>query len=606
MPISFRASLTLLATLVFPLPAVAALYTVGHTTDCSHSQLSTALAAAVADAGSGPHQIRLAVLEQAVDNLLLVNPVRDIEITGGFTACGNATPTATFPTTLRATPGNTRVMQIQNAVGNPRRAVTLRNVAIRDGNLATGEGGGLHITGPMTVNLERGTVVEENSASNGGGIHLSSTGPTLDQYAQLNMAYGAIVRNNRADTLVAQGYGGGIHCLRGCTVHAWHGEISGNFAFRSGGGVALRSGSASMLIDPSPGAGQQVFIVGNAAGHASSGQASYGGGIFINEGSLSARIFGDDPTADYSVRITGNIADMGGAIGAIGPTALPYRNISLDGPLVAGNSARERGGALYALNGVVWHIDHSRIGDCIVAGTVRKPCSYFFGNSRTGPSSGAGGAVGYFTNDAGALAGIANISRTLFENNSDDHGVSAVFEVLQDQRLNIRRSVFTGNIAGGSGGERTLIGGTGSNVDFFYNSVLHNQVGGVFYMHGGVLRPQGSVFWAPGRELIYAYAGAAVALPAVAPCIVTHSTAGLPAATYWQVDPALDARFAPRGRSPALDHCTGASDAGNDLYGRAPQHDVASVPDRLGSIDLGAVEQRDIVLYSGFGNRPGN
>lgn len=606
MPTATRTSLAGLVCLCITAPAAATLYTVGSSADCSHSQLSAALAAAAADSSTGPHEIRLAVSELVADNLALANPVRDIEITGGYQSCSHGHALGTSSTVLQVNVANARVLQLHNDIENARRNVTLRRVVMRGGNLATAEGGGLLVSGALTAVLAYRTVVENNSASNGGGVHLTSTGTLLAQFAQLSMSHGSIVRNNRADTMLAQGYGGGIHCLRGCAVHPWHGEITGNFARRAGGGVALRNASSTMLVDPSPELDQYVLIADNSAGFPGAADNSVGGGIFVNEGTVSMHIWGPDSSTDFSVRLIGNVADLGGAIGALGPTSMPYRTVALNGALVVDNSARLRGGALYSRNGLVWYIDHDRVGDCPLAPGVRKPCSYFAGNASTNVITSAGGGVGYFANDVGSIPGITNITRTLFEDNADRHGLSAVIEAVHGQHLNIRRSVFVGNLAGAASGDRALFGGTDTRIDFLYNTVLDNAVGGLFYMHGGELRPLGSILWAPGRDLVYAYNDAQVLIPAVTPCLVTHTTTGLPTRPYWLAEPALDARFAPRGGSPALDHCANTGDVVNDLYGRSQLKDIPPVPDRFGYTDLGAVEQPDILMYNGFGNRPGN
>lgn len=586
--------------------AQATTYSVGPGAGCSHSQFSTALAAAVADASPGPHLVKLSSGEQVVNNYTIVNPAQDISITGGFQQCTDSEPPAGAVTTVRANAPNTRVMHIQNDTTRPRRSVNLRRLVIRGGNLSTAEGGGLRIDGTVTVTLADGVIVEQNSAANGGGIFVSSVTTPIELNARLNLSHGVIVRDNQASAMLTQGYGGGIDCRQGCTMHAWHAEITGNFARLGGGGIAVRDASSYLLMDPSPNVNQTVLIAENSAGFPADG-GGLGGGIYAEHASMRTKLFGNDTSVNFGVRLIGNSAGFGGAIAAVGPPSGAHHNIHLTGTLVLDNSARQRGGALYGRNSVHWYVDHDRVGDCPISPGVRKPCSWFAGNTSTSTTAGAGGGVAFLTAEAGSQAGTASFQRTLFEDNADSFGLSAVIEATSGFRLSIARSVFLDNRAGAISGERVLIGSSGGIIDFHYNTVLDNQVGGLFYMNGGELRPQGSIFWAPGTQLLYAFGGAGMAF--TTSCLVTHTTSGLPpaaAAAAWQLAPRLDARWVPRGGSPAIDHCSNTVAPGTDLYGRESLLDIASVDNRYGHTDLGAVEHADILMYNGFGARPGN
>lgn len=602
-----RTALAFLASTCVSSSALATIYSVGAGTDCSHSQFSSALTAAMTDSSPGPHQIKLETGERVVNNHALSNPVRDLVISGGWARCSDPAPTPGAVTTLRANSANSRVLHLQNAVSNERRGVTFNQVLIKGGHLSTAEGGGLRVDGPLTVTLAKGVVVEQNTAANGGGIHLSSAGTADHQFAQLHLMQGAIVRDNHANTLVTQGYGGGIDCRVGCTVHPWHAEITSNFARLAGGGVALRGPGTRLLSDPAPAHNQWVLIADNVAGLPTDVSGGFGGGIFSDQGDIASQMFAADSNDGYSIHLIGNTANFGGAIAVLGPASGTFRTVNLKGPLVLDNSARQRGGAFYGRNGVTWTIDHDSVGDCRVSSGVRKPCSYLAGNSSTSSTAGAGGAVAYLTVDSGAQPGTATFLRTLFEGNSDAFGMAAVIEAVNGYRLDIRRSVFIDNHAGATSGDRVLIGSTNANIDFHYNTVLDNQVAGLFYMNGGALRPQGSIWWAPGVDLWYPHSGAHMSFVTV--CLVTHTVDGLPAAPAmgaWQVDPRIDGRWAPRGGSPAIDHCGISVDPGADLYGRTVMHNVGSMGERIGIVDLGAVEQTDILMYAGFGNRPGN
>src|SRR5690606_32376230 len=118
-----------------------------------------------------------------------------------------------------------------------------------------------------------------------------------------------------------------------------------------------------------------------------------------------------------------------------------------------------------------------------------------------------------------------------------------------------------------------------------------------FHMDGGMLRTQGSILWSPGVDVWTPLAGATMESNG---CVIAHATA--PGAIL--LDPQLDAAFAPKGGSPALDYCDDdAVTAGLDAHRAAPGYDVAGVDQVWGNNDLGAIENRDILFANGYGNR---
>ena len=126
--------------------------------------------------------------------------------------------------------------------------------------------------------------------------------------------------------------------------------------------------------------------------------------------------------------------------------------------------------------------------------------------------------------------------------------------------------------------------------------MLANDVDTLVYMNGGLLRTQGSIMWAPGSDVWTATAGATMESNA---CLIAHQA--IPGATV--TDPRLGFDFTPPGSSPAIDFCDNDDvTAGLDVYRQAPGHDAGGVVAVWGNNDLGAVENRDILFFDGFGN----
>lgn len=588
--------------------AQATIYAVGIGTGCTHSTMAGALTAAAADASPGPHQIKVVTGTRFVSNLEIDNPAQDIVIIGGHASCTAAAPTEDARTILNSeNVAGRRLLQVANNNSNPRREVILRRLTLTGGLNPPGLafGGGLLITGRATVLLRDDTRIEGNAASSGGGVALVNLTSDPDQFSILFLQTDSRIEDNQATGAGTAGNGGGIYALGGARVELWDGSVGLNTARRAGGGVSLGDSIARLEVNPFLGA-ELVTIHNNTAGQSVFNAAEgFGGGIHSAGGRVTVTSIGAD--AAYGLWMFNNEANYGGAIHMTGTDAGARAVASITNAFVFNNTAVDRGGALYSLNGVQWTINHNRTGDCATLG-VRAPCSQFMGNQANRTSgNGVGAGVVYLTADPGSQGAIATFERTLFSGNADPTGLAAVAEATTGNRLNFRRSVFRNNSAGGPGTQKTLIGSTGSDMDFYYNTVLANSVDAFFYMSGGVLRPQGSVWWAPGTTLWIPTGGATMAFTTV--CLVTHTTVGLgsgPTASAWVADPRLNSRFVPRASSSAIDHCSESLDPGTDLYGRTTRVDVPGVANRIGIADLGAVEQDDVVFGNSFGSRPGN
>lgn len=585
-------------------------WTVGSDGACTHTNVQAALDTAVAAPG-GPHRLQLVEGMILLPGMLeIINPAADLVIEGGYANCSAEEPGEGTDTVLNQNVPDNRVLYISNAVANPRRTVTLRNVRLLGGDPVLADtlgGGGALVLARATLALERGAHVVGNVAANGGGVSLySSSGAGR---AELIVRDGAKLTSNDAEGTGSAGNGGAVYATGASTVRIVNGTINSNFARRAGGGVALDSSGAVLEVRPPADADVDAPIqfLGNIAGAT---PFVFGEGLGGAIYSRSGRVDISAPNVEQlTTSLVSNEANYGGAIhveNSADPGA-PATFVDLRNTYVGANIAHGKGGAFFSRNRVEWRISHSTSGGSCVRFDARVPCSIVAGNRADNdnePGTPGGGAA-YALNDPGALGSWFQFDRTQFRANSDPNGQVAVAVALNQSVLSFRRSVFVDNQAGSGGVFGVLLANAATvDTDFAYNTVLANDVDTLFFINGGEFLTQGSIVWAPGVPVWNGIAGATMVHRE---CLIAHSDDGLPEGVT-VVEPDLDARYAPRGGSPAIDHCDekGGVAPGIDLYGDDPGYDVAGVAEIFDTHDLGAVENRDILFFGGFGERFAN
>ena len=206
--------------------------------------------------------------------------------------------------------------------------LTLDHVAVT-GNQASGNGGGLWVTGGEYSLTIRDSAISGNTANNqGGGVYLyDSGGPILIQRTTIS--------NNRATI----GSGGGIY-LYGPDddVTIEDSTISGNTAGTAGGGIYLYDTD-----------GGTVTLRGTTI---SGNDASYGGGLLAKSM--------EEPVVIQSSTISGNRATAGSG-GGIYLYSF-YNSFTIEHSTIAGNSATGSGGGISTQTGPVT-IDHTIVAD---------------------------------------------------------------------------------------------------------------------------------------------------------------------------------------------------------------------------------------------------
>ena len=282
-------------------------FTVGTTGGCSHANLQTAVN--TAQANPGPDTIRVNS-EIFTAQEVSINTAQELNIIGGYANCSAGDPTPNSRATLDGTGGNPRsVMRILISTGG---LVRLINLNIRKGDLtASGtEGGGIYFEGNGRLGITE-SAIANSVAGYGAGLYLRGTGD------EASVEFGTKV------------------------------TVSGNTAWRSGGGVYADQVKFSML-----GANSGIFL-NEAQG---SGDSGYGGGLVLlsKERNAYAYIGGG---LGSTGSIFNNTARYGGGVAIVGDdgdgttqtlSELQVASAAATPPAgIRNNKASVQGGGLY-------------------------------------------------------------------------------------------------------------------------------------------------------------------------------------------------------------------------------------------------------------------
>lgn len=605
---------------LFPiLSAQATIYRVGAGADCTHPNLAAALTAAVADASPGPHEIRLVAGGHNVINQSIDNPAQDLRLRGGFPNCAATSPGIGMRSGLNAgTVSGRRVLRLFNNVANPRRTIRLERLSLTGGNNPAADaslgGGAILAIGRLDVHLIDDTRIEGNIAQSGGGISLLSLTSNVDQFTRLYLRGGSSICNNQATGGGLGGNGGGINNIGGAWVTIWNGTICDNQARRHGGGVHLASNLSFLRFDIAADWERAEFRnnLAGTAGYATN--TGFGGAVFSAQGPIQYTS-SLTPAGVRSLIFAENTANFGGAIHVQGGsdagdsfTSVELRNVELHQ-----NLARARGGAIYLSDAVDMRMYVWGAGPCDGTFPSIQACVDVWRNTaeNAGASSSiGGGGAAFLAHDpsSGASRPALRVAGARFDANEDPNGTAAAIDARGNASVRILRSLFLNNLAGGNPSFRALIESR-NNVLLGYSTVLSNAVSHLFWLDNSEIEVTGSILYAPGVQLL---AGITPSIE-TGNCLLAHTTTGIPATGVQVGNPMLEAHngYAPKPRSRAVDACAaGVGDnffsAAHDAYRLPVPHTIASVPNLAGSFDLGAVEQRDVLFYGGFGTRPNN
>jgi len=350
---------------------------------------------------------------------------------------------------------------------------------------APGNGGALHLTGPIDADVIGG-VYSGNVAAAEGGALWNGAGTML--------VSGVLLERNIANGAAADQGGGAIYNLSGTldinTNSILRGNIAGG-ASGSGGGI-LNDVGATLIVSNSA-------IVGNISSRA-------GGGIEDNSGAATT-ITMMNVVLDSNV--TASAPGNGGGLHITGAG-----NLAITGGTVSVNSANQEGGGLWNGSGTMTitgtliennlslgaasHDGGSGVFNNggtlnILAGTIVK------GNIATGSSASGGGLL--------SLNGAVTITGASFESNSANRAGGAI-EII-DGTLTVSNSDFINNDVNGTAGApnpgnggvlhisgvttASFMGGTATgNTAAREGGALWNQVGSTLTVDGGFVMDSNS------------------------------------------------------------------------------------------------------------------
>ena len=342
------------------------------------------------------------------------NPValnKTIRLTGGYPDCSLSSQPSGRSTLQRQGDGLVLDILYAATVDAPTRQVAVENFVI------TGGGGSGSLTGGAIVEGRPGRLIVDfrnvefsnnSSASNGGGLRISTTGDRSGTSTFVTLDNDTIFSQNNA-----AGDGGGIYCQSnhdnglGTLLRLGTTLVINNQA-DNGGGIALNGCTQTFIY-----AGGPIVLFIPTGGIVLNTAASNGGGLFMENGAravLSSGEFQEFGDAAEAALVAGNTA--GGAGGGVSIFGEDVSLTMLDA-YVINNTADAWGGGASVDLGAEMDIERPTLaGACespVSAGLVlrRPPCSVFEGNEAT-----TGGALSVRGNSR------LWVSRTSLRNNT--------------------------------------------------------------------------------------------------------------------------------------------------------------------------------------------
>ena len=223
-------------------------------------------------------------------------------------------------------------------------SLTTKNCEIRE-NTTNSYGGGVYINGNSSkFTMEDGSAISGNEAQSGGGVYVYNSGKFTMEDGEISgntarlygggiyvgggtfiMSGGTICGSTAGEGNEAQS-GGGVYVASNGTFTMNSGEISGNTATSNGGGVYVTGSSSAFAM------------TGGTIGGTDSNTATYGGGVYVSDGSFKM---------SDTAKISGNEADdKGGGIYIKGGTPI-ITGGTISKNKTKGSGATSDGGGIY-------------------------------------------------------------------------------------------------------------------------------------------------------------------------------------------------------------------------------------------------------------------
>lgn len=301
---------------------------------------------------------------------------------------------------------------------------------------APGNGGALHITGPATVAVHGGMVMNNTATAEGGGFWNSATG---------TLTVKNVTFTNNVASGAAADQGGGALFNDGGMLMVVNSNLTANAAdgaAGSGGGLLAVPGS---MVELSGG-----VIISNTAMRA-------GGGIEFN-GTVTKTVTATLNGIQLLNNQTGAAPGNGGGLHVTG-----VATVTVNGGLVTGNVAAAEGGGLW----------NSAVGTMVITGTT------VISNTASGAAADQGG--GGLFNDGGTMT----VTDALIRGNRADGAAGSGGGILNNLgTLTVIDSTIAGNSASRAGGGVEDNAGKGVQLDQV--RLLNNQTGAAPGNGGGL------------------------------------------------------------------------------------------------------------------------
>ena len=571
---------------------ILSIFRVGAGAGCDFATLQGAINAA----STLPDDLAVIRLTATANNQAITLFDRNVTIDGRYPDCVGNVPSDTARQTIDGN-GTDSVMRIGNALAGNRN-ITLRNVIVRDGGtIGIGIGGGLSISGRVTVELLDSRIAD-NESTRGGGIFVNGANVmlTLDQNTIVG-ADGALglVGNRAIGSGVTLGQGGGIACVNDAVITINDARIRANSSTDNGGGIYL--GGCELFIEPSPG------FVDDGAGFVTLFQNAAdgdGGGLYATN--ASSVFWRSLPTGSFGGRASGNSAgDRGGAVFLTGLSNfvgdwLRFEDNRADGR--GGGFAVEdtsnlilRGGPGFACNGancpgifgtrgITIGESATLIGGAIYAdsgGTVDLRQMQVYDNfSNNGSALHLSGSA-----TTAELHGVLVARNVLY---GVGNGTSTI-ELTSSAKIEMRHVTMMGNFRASA---------QFPGLALALSSIRANG-------NSSTVELRNSIFWNDAEQVLRVLVGAT----STGSCVYAHENTTFGPATVGDplyVDttgsnPDFSLEFA----SPAIDRCAASGANEVDLFGRTRPQDMLR-PDFFGPYDAGAIERAtdDVIFRDGF------
>ena len=392
-------------------------------------------------------------------------------------------------------------------------------------------GGGLRIEAGSTAVLGRSTVINNNTAQNGGGVYTKGGKVTInnstitenkatgngggicaEDNSTVTVVGGEISSNTSAGVEQTASGGGGLY-TNNSTVTLDKVTITGNQAindFRNDGGGILAAGSdltitgSTITKNTAPDCGGGLFLShtnANITGSTIEGnQAKKGAGVYLYDAPDTAEA---DCTGSHTHNITGTKINRNTASSMGGGMYVGQSNVTLTGSTLDGNVTTDKtggqGGAIVAYSAGDITLDSTTVtnnyaaagGGIYSLGTAVSDTHITLRNNTkfTGNTATSGAGI-YLAHSLGNNI-LLELSDSAIDNNTASSGGGGIF-AYNGVQINANKASFNGNKAASGAG--IYLYGQNNKVmaeltdSFIDNNIASDWGGGIFAYNGAEVK----------------------------------------------------------------------------------------------------------------------